>query len=85
MHLVGVQGTVAPFLEEPVPFDKGLTPALCSRMVVLVSRQLRITRIPSPLRLKFNGERIWSGEYVLADIFGLQRHLSRIDFEDLGV
>ena len=41
--------------------------------------------VPSPLRLKFNGERIWRGEYVLADIFGLQRHLSRIDFEDLGV
>ena len=36
---------LAPFLEEHVPFDKGLTPAICSRMAVLVSRHDRVTFI----------------------------------------
>ena len=31
-------GCLAPFLEEHVQFDKGLTSAICSCMVVLVSR-----------------------------------------------
>ena len=55
--------------------DKGLTPAICSRMAV--------NYVPTPVRLEFNGERILSREYVLADIFDLQRHLFRIDFYDL--
>ena len=31
--------------------------------------------VPAPVRLKFNGGRICSREYVMADIFDLQRHL----------
>ena len=34
-----------PFLEEHVPFGKGLTPAICSRMAVFVSRHERVTLI----------------------------------------
>ena len=34
-----------PFLEEHVPFDKGLTPAVCSRMAVFVSRHKSVTLI----------------------------------------
>ena len=77
---------MAPFLEEHVPFDRGLSPAICSRMAIFVSRQKRVRLIVlSPVKLEFNGERIWSGQYVLADIFDLQRHLFRIDFDELCV
>ena len=34
-----------PFLEEHVPFGKGLTPAICSCMAVFVSRHERVTLI----------------------------------------
>ena len=34
-----------PFLEEHAPFDKSLTPAVCSRMAVFVSRHERVTLI----------------------------------------
>ena len=34
-----------PFLEEHVPFGKGLTPAICPRMAVFVSRHERVTLI----------------------------------------
>ena len=36
---------LAPFLEEHVPFGKGLTPAICSRMAAFVSRHERVTLI----------------------------------------
>ena len=31
--------------------------------------------VPSPVRLEFNWERIWSREYVLTKFFDSQRHL----------
>ena len=39
------------------------------------ARKGYVNYVPSPVRLEFNGERIYSREYVLADIFDSQRHL----------
>ena len=68
-----------------MPFDKGLTPALCSRRFSQSARKGYIDYLPSPVGVKFNGERIWSGEYILIDIFDLQRHIFRINFDELCV
>ena len=39
--------------------------------------------VPSHVILKFNWNRICGGEYVLTDIFDLQRHLSRVELTQL--
>ena len=44
-----------------------------------------VNYVPSPVRLEFNGIRFWSGEYVLVNIFDLQRHLFRIDLDQICV
>ena len=44
-----------------------------------------VNYVPSPVRLEFNGERMWIRKNVLADIFDLQRHLFRIDFYKICV
>ena len=49
------------------------------------ARKGYVNYVPSPIRLEFNGERIWSGEYVLVDIFDLRRHLFRIDIDQLCI
>ena len=66
-----------PFLEEHVPFSKGLTPAICSRMAVFVSRHERVTLITFLLPSDSNlmGEEFVVESYVMADILDLQRHV----------
>ena len=46
------------------------------------ARKGYFNNVPSLVRLEFNGERIWSGVYVLTDSFDLQRHLLKIDFRN---
>ena len=64
-----------PFLEEHVP--GGIDP--CNMFLHGCFRQSArkgyVNYVPAPVRLEFNGGRICSREYVMADIFDLQRHL----------